>query len=383
MSDVMSATMSDAGGAPDVAQGPLELEIRRTLATCGPIPVSRYMELCLAHPQHGYYVSRDPLGAAGDFITAPEISQMFGELIGLWMVAVWQQMGAPYGLRVIELGPGRGTLMADAIRATQSVPAFVQAAASIHLVEISPALRERQAQTLAHLRQPPAWHDTLAEVPPGPSIIIANEFFDALPIHQAVRKADGWHRRMVSLADDGTLAFTLEAEPAPHFERLLPAHLRDAQEDELFEWRSDHAAMDLGRHIERNRGAALVIDYGHLQSDTGDTLQAAARHAFTDPLHAPGFADLTAHVDFEALARAAVAMGVEVYGPVTQGGWLRRLGIFERAAALKAYATDTQRHDIDIALDRLTGAGRTTMGELFKVAGFAHSQLGMLPGFER
>jgi SAM-dependent MidA family methyltransferase len=363
--------------------GPLELEIRRILATTGPMPVSRYMEICLAHPQHGYYVSRDPLGADGDFITAPEISQMFGELIGLWMVAVWRQMGSPHGLQVIELGPGRGTLMADAMRAAQSVPAFGEAAVSVHLVEISPALRERQARTLAHLQQQPQWHDNVADVPSGPSIIVANEFFDALPVHQAVRKSDGWHRRMVSLSDDGTLAFTLEAEPTPHFERLLPAHLRDTHEDELFEWRSDRAAMDLGRRIERDRSAALVIDYGHLESDTGDTFQAAARHAFTDPLHAPGLADLTAHVDFQALANAAAAMGAEAQGPIAQGEWLRRLGIFERAAALKLHATDAQRHDIDIALDRLTGVGRTTMGELFKVIAFAHPQLGVLPGFEQ
>jgi len=383
MTDTTGEAANDVIATPESEPGPLELEVRRRLAAGGSMPVSRYMELCLAHPQHGYYVSRDPIGAGGDFITAPEISQMFGELVGLWTVAVWRQMGSPYGLRVIELGPGRGTLMADAIRAAQSVSAFAQAMPSIHLVEISPALRRRQAQTLAHLRQPPQWHDRLADVPPGPSIVIANEFFDALPVHQAVRKADGWHRRMVTLGADGALAFTLEAQPMPHFERLLPAHLRDAHEGELFEWRTDDAGMDLGRRVASDRGAALVIDYGHLQSDTGDTLQAAARHAFSDPLRTPGLADLTAHVDFEALANAAAAMGARVHGPVTQGEWLRRLGIFERATALKENASDAQRHDIDIALDRLTGVGRTTMGELFKVAGFAHPQLGVLPGFEQ
>jgi len=363
--------------------GPLESEIRRMIAATGPMPVSRYMELCLAHPQYGYYVSRDPLGASGDFITAPEISQMFGELIGLWMTAVWRLMGSPAEFRVIELGPGRGTLMADALRAAGAVPAFVAAAPSIHLVEISPALRARQAQTLAHLPQPPVWHDTLVEVPPGPAIIVANEFFDALPIHQAVKRPDGWHERMVHVAADGALAYTLGPDPIAHFERLLPPHLRDAQNDELFEWRTDHVAMDIGRRVGRANSAALVIDYGHLRSDTGDTLQAAARHAYTDPLLAPGLADLTAHVDFQALANAASAMGAEVHGPVTQGEWLRRLGIVERAQALKAHATGAQRHDIDAALDRLTGAGRTTMGELFKVIAFADPRLGPLPGFER
>ncbi|MGN6463509.1 MAG: class I SAM-dependent methyltransferase [Pseudolabrys sp.] len=361
---------------------PLEQEIRDLIARHGPISVSHYMDLCLAHPQYGYYVCRDPIGASGDFITAPEISQMFGELIGLWMTAVWRLMGSPAGLRVVELGPGRGTLMADAMRAAQAVPPFVAAIGGIHLVEINAALRARQADTLARLPETPAWHTSLAEVPDGPTIIIANEFFDALPVHQAVKQSDGWHERMVHVDADGNLGYTLAQEPIPHFERLLPKHLHDAHDDELFEWRSDAMAFDVGKRIGRANGAALIIDYGHIRSDTGDTLQAAARHAFTDPLHAPGMADLTAHVDFQALGLAVSAMGAAVHGPIGQGEWLRRLGIVERAQALKAHATAAQRHDIDTALDRLTGAGRTTMGELFKVVALADPRLGPLPGFD-
>jgi SAM-dependent MidA family methyltransferase len=360
---------------------PLEAEIRRLIASSGPMPVSRYMELCLCHPQHGYYVTRDPLGASGDFITAPEISQMFGELIGLWMTATWRQMGAPDKVQIIELGPGRGTLMADAMRAAQAVPAFI-AAAAIHLVEISPALRARQAQTLANLAHPPQWDDDLSEVPDGQSIIVANEFFDALPVHQAIKQADGWRERMIGIMPDGKLGYTLAAETIPHFELMLPARLREAQNDEIFEWRNDRAAMDIGRHIGRNNGVALIIDYGHIASATGDTFQAAARHAYTDPLHTPGLADLTAHVDFEALALGACGMGANAYGPVPQGEWLRRLGIVERATALKAGANRTQRNKIDSAVFRLTGDGRTAMGDLFKVVAFADPRLGTPPGFE-
>jgi SAM-dependent MidA family methyltransferase len=360
---------------------PLEQEIRSLIATHGPISVSHYMELCLGHPQHGYYVTRDPLGASGDFITAPEISQMFGELIGLWMTAVWRQMDSPETIQIIELGPGRGTLMADAMRAAQAVPAFVQAA-SIHLVEISAALRARQAQTLSNLPRAPQWYRTLNEVPEGQAIIIANEFFDALPIHQAVKGPDGWHKRMVTIGEDGAFAYTTSKEPSPMFERLLPAHLHDAHDEAIFEWRDDRAAMDVGRVVGRSRGAALIIDYGHMESATGDTFQAAARHAYSDPLHAPGLADLTAHVDFEALARAASGMGAEAQGPLRQGEWLRRLGIIERANALKAGATRAQRADIDSAIARLTGMGRTGMGEMFKVMALVDPRLGTLPGFE-
>ena len=359
---------------------PLERDVRKRIAAAGPMPVAQYMALCLGDPQHGYYTTRDPLGAHGDFTTAPEVSQMFGELIGLWMATVWKQMGAPENVRLVELGPGRGTLMADALRAAKVVPEFL-AAAVLHLVETSPVLQAQQEKTLAPLNVSALWHTTLADVPGGPSIIIANEFFDALPVQQAVKKADGWHMRTVAIGDDGALTFSHERTSLKTFECTLPARLRSAREDEIFEWRSDTAALELGRHL-REPGAALVIDYGHIESATGDTLQAVGRHSFADPLSTPGDVDLTAHVDFEWLADQVECMGATVHGPVTQAHFLAKLGIDARAKTLRKGATPSKAAEIDAALDRLTGHGRTGMGSLFKVIGFAHKSVGTLPGFE-
>ncbi|HEX2727344.1 MAG TPA: SAM-dependent methyltransferase, partial [Beijerinckiaceae bacterium] len=187
-------------------------ELRQVIAVEGPIPLDRYMGLCLGHPVHGYYVTRDPFGAHGDFTTAPEISQMFGELVGLWAAEVWRLMGSPRQMRLVELGPGRGTLMADLLRAARIVPGFAQAV-SVHLVETSPVLRARQQDTLAASGVPVAWHDRFADVPEGPAVVIANEFFDALPISQFVRTGRGWHERLVGLDADGQLAFGLASEP--------------------------------------------------------------------------------------------------------------------------------------------------------------------------
>ncbi len=358
---------------------PLETDIRRRIAAAGPMPVSEYMALCLGDAQYGYYITRDPFGARGDFITAPEISQMFGELIGLWMAAVWKQMGSPAHIQIVELGPGRGTLTNDALRAVQVMPGF-RDALTLHLVEISPVLRAQQQRTLK--AYPVTWHSSLQEVPNDASIIVANEFFDALPINQAVKRAGGWHERQIEIAENGHLAFTIARDPLPHFERLLPSAVRAAPAGSIFEWRADSAAMDLGRRIARDGGAALVIDYGHAESTVGETLQAVGRHAFADPLTAPGALDLTAHVDFQSLARAAEAMGSRGFGPIEQGQFLRALGIETRAATLKAKASRDAATDIDTAVARLTGRGRTDMGELFKVAAFAHPSVGTPPGFE-
>jgi SAM-dependent MidA family methyltransferase len=359
---------------------PLEAEIRRLIAAAGPITVAQYMSLCLTHPKYGYYVTRDPLGATGDFITAPEISQMFGELIGLWMASVWRQMGSPENVRVVELGPGRCTMMADALRAAQVVPGF-RAATVIHLVEISPVLQMQQFETLSGVSAPVHWHTSIEQVPAGPLIVLANEFFDALPVHQAVKYQDGWHERTVDVAANGNLVFSVAAEPIPHFDGTLPRQLRAAPVGALFEWRTDHIAMEIGRRIARSNGAALVIDYGHAQSDAGDTFQAVGRHAFADPLAAPGLADLTAHVDFQALGQEASSMGASVYGPVTQGELLERLGIMTRAAALTKGVDRSDVAAIEIALSRLIGQGRTAMGELFKAIAFADPKIGPPPGF--
>ena len=355
---------------------PLETELRRLIAIDGPLDVARYVALCLGHPLHGYYMARDPLGRAGDFVTAPEVSQMFGELIGLWAAATWQAMGAPAPVRLIELGPGRGTLMADALRAANIMPEF-RAALTVHLVETSPRLIARQRETLPGLDIPLAWHRDLGEVPEGPAIIIANEFFDALPVHQAVKAPDGWHVRMVGLTGD-RLAFAASPDPMPGFERVLPEALRAAPDGAIYEWRDDHVAAGLAERLVREGGAALIIDYGHTMSAAGDTLQAVRGHRFADPLADPGLADLTAHVDFAALARAAERAGARTHGPVTQSAFLHRLGIVERAERLKAGATTLQVVGIEAALDRLVG--REAMGDLFKVLAIADPKLETLPG---
>ncbi len=265
-------------------RSPLENEIRRLIVIAGPMSIAEYMRLCLTHPQYGYYVTRDPLGVHGDFVTAPEISQMFGELIGLWIVAVWQQMGSPENVRVVELGPGRGTLMVDALRAAKVVGDF-HAAVVVHLVEISPKLQQVQQQRLESLGVPMLWHTALADVPSGPAIIIANEFVDALPVHQAVKQADGWHERVVEIAPGGNLAIGIARDPLPHFEATLPRGLRQSPEGSVYEWRSDTLALEIGRRV-RTDGAALIIDYGHAWYGLGETLQAVAGHSFTDPLRA-------------------------------------------------------------------------------------------------
>ena len=222
-------------------RSPLESEIRRRIAVAGPMPVAEYMALCLFDREHGYYTTRDPFGTRGDFITAPEVSQMFGELIGLWMSAVWKQMGAPENVRLIELGPGRGTLMKDALRAIQIVPVF-RAAIVVHLVEASPLLQAQQEAALEGAGVPTFWHKALSEVPKGPAILVANEFFDALPVNQAIKTDRGWHERQIEIDTSDQLAFTIAPEPIPFFQSLLPPGLRAARAGAIFEWRSDNEA---------------------------------------------------------------------------------------------------------------------------------------------
>ena len=344
---------------------PLLAEIHKLIKSSGPMPVWRYMELCLIHPQHGYYVSRDPLGREGDFTTAPEVSQMFGELLGLWTASVWKSIGSPPMLRLVELGPGRGTMMADALRAVRVLPPLYQSI-QIHLVEINPVLREKQQAMLSGARNI-TWHDNIDDVPEGPAVILANEYFDVLPIHQVVKRETGWHERVVKLDAEGKLVFAAADDPMPRFEVLLPPLVRAAPVGAVFEWRPDNEMMKIATRVRDQDGAALIIDYGHLRSDAGDTFQAIARHSFADPLKNPGQADVTAHVDFQALARAAEDVGARVHGPVTQGEFLRRLGIETRAVTLMGKASPEVSADISAALTRLTDSGRGGMGSMFKV----------------
>ena len=299
--------------------GGLERELVAMIAAEGPLTVERYMALCLGHARHGYYMRQDPFGRGGDFTTAPEVSQMFGELIGVWCAVAWQAMGAP-PFRLVEPGPGRGTLMADLLRAARVVPGFLEAA-RVHLVETSPVLRRSQENALSGAGTAIHWHASIDEVPDGPTLLVANEFFDALPIRQFVRTGTGWHERLVG-TDTGKLAFGLAPDPLPP--ALLPHWARAAAPGDIVEIspaRND-AARSIGARLEAWGGAALIIDYGHERSAPGDTLQAVRAHAFQDVLDSPGESDLTSHVDFEALGAALRDGGANVHGPLAQGAFL-------------------------------------------------------------
>ena len=360
---------------------PLETEIRRLISLAGPMPVAEFMGLCLGHPRHGYYMTHDPIGSDGDFTTSPEISQMFGELIGLWAAAVWRQMGAPANVRLIELGPGRGTMMLDMLRAANVMPEFRRAIA-VHLVETSPPLVARQKQTFGNHDISIVWHEALADVPDGPAIIVANEFFDAIPINQAIKQPDGWHERVVGIGVDGNFAFGLGPEPLKFFEQTLPPQVRMAEVGSIYEWRADTQALEVGRRVVRGGGGALIIDYGHPESMTGETLQALRDQRKANPLVAPGLADVTAHVDFQALGSAAESIGARAHGPIDQATFLRRLGIEQRATNLKKVAPPDKAAAVDVALGRLTAGGPTGMGTLFKAIGLSAPEMATLPGFE-
>ncbi len=349
---------------------PLGQLIAARIAATGPISLADYMSDCLLHPQHGYYATRDPFGAQGDFVTAPEISQMFGELIGLALAQSWLDQGAPAQIVLAELGPGRGTLMADILRATAGVPGFA-AAARVHLVEASPRLREVQARIV-----PTAiWHRTTATLPDAPLYLIGNEFFDALPIRQFVRDGAGWRERMIGLAG-GELVWGLTAATALG---QLGHRLTDTKDGDLVEFcpALPPIVADIGRRIGQFGGAALIIDYGDWRSQ-GDTLQAVQGHARADPLAAPGLADLTAHVDFEAIAMACAPARHTRLTP--QGVFLGRLGITARAEKLAAGLTGPGLDTHLAAHRRLTHAGE--MGHLFKVMGLLPDQAPRLPGLE-
>jgi NADH dehydrogenase [ubiquinone] 1 alpha subcomplex assembly factor 7 len=354
-------------------------EIIAMIAQDGPITLERFMSLALGHPTLGYYMTRDPFGAGGDFVTAPEISQMFGELLGLWAQEAWRAAGAPAPAQLIELGPGRGTLMADVLRVARISPAFLYSM-RVHLVETSPALQSAQRRMLAEFETSISWSADIASAPPGPAIFLANEFFDALPVRHYVRTARGWSERLLGLDAGGALAFGVG-------EHIEPGLRVEAPEGSIIEIGAVGARLmgEIAARLVAQGGALLVVDYGYTQTALGETLQAVARHAYVDPLEAPGEADLTAHVDFAALARAATAAGARVQGPVTQGAFLRSLGLVERAEAVKKRATPQQREDIARATQRLAGAGdhKREMGEVFKVMAVTHPSMPDLPGFVR
>jgi len=339
--------------------GPLAERLARLIAADGPMTVAAFM----SHAVGDYYARREPFGPAGDFVTAPEISQIFGELVGAWILAQWDAAGRPAPVNLVELGPGRGTLMADLLRTARLVPDFL-AAAELHLVETSERLRAAQAATLAGAPLAPTWHDRLDDVPAGPLYVVANEFFDALPIRQFVRTGGTWRERVVGLDAGGRLAFGLG--PGRLADAAAPA---GAAEGAIFEVSpvSQAVMATLAGRIARDGGAMLAIDYGHAESGVGDTLQALAGHAFADPLDRPGEVDLTAHVDFAALARAARAAGAAAWGPIGQGAFLTALGLVPRAERLGRDASPEERAALAAAVHRLAGTADGEMGALFKV----------------
>lgn len=324
----------------------LKEALRETIALEGPISVERYMSLCLRH----YYATRDPLGAAGDFTTAPEISQMFGELVGLWLADLWQRAGEPANACYVELGPGRGTLAADALRAM----AMASLGPPVHFVESSAVLREAQRTRVRKAQ----WHDDASTLPDeAPLLIVANEFFDALPVRQLVATEKGWHEMLVT-HESGRF----ERVPGP----LILAPLAKAEPGTIVEASpaSVSVVRELARRLQAQGGAALIVDYGHDRSGSGDTLQAVERHGFSDPWERPGARDLTAHVDFSALKRAAEGEGAQAFSPITQGEWLRAMGIDARATLL-AKAAPARAEEIETARLRFTAPQQ--MGTLFKV----------------
>ena len=345
--------------------GPGE-SLRRRIAQGGPITVADYMAEAVGH----YYAAREPFGAQGDFTTAPEVSQMFGELIGLWCALVWRMIGAPERVVLAELGPGRGTLMNDLLRAAATVPPFLKAA-EVWLVETSPRLTARQRQTLAG--QDVRWCESFDQVPDR-LLLVANELFDALPVRQFEKRDGVWYERMVGCTELG-FAFV----PGPAAEPDLPATVLAAADGAVAEVCEPGRALAaaIGKRLNRQPGMALIVDYGHVRSAVGDTLQAVRRHRFHPVLESPGTADLTTHVDFQSLAAAAVP--ARAWGPMPQGDFLRLLGIETRAAMLAQAGGDKVAADIAGQMRRLIDANE--MGTLFKALALASPTLPAPPGF--
>lgn len=353
----------------------LERRLLRRIAAQGPMTVAEFMASALHDPAGGYYATRRPIGAAGDFVTAPEVSQLFGELIGLWCADTWDRLGRPDPVRLVELGPGRGTLIADLLRAARVVPAFA-AALELHLVELSPELRAQQRAALGG--HPATWHERVETLPEGPLLLVANEFLDALPVRQFERAPDAWRERLVG-ERDGRLAFALSG-PVPA--ALVPPALASAPAGSVFEISPAAAATvgEIARRVAAGPGAALLVDYGYAAAPLRGTLQAVSRHRGVPPLERPGEVDLTALVDFAAVAEAARAAGAVAWGPLGQGTLLQRLGIRQRAERLAAGATPAQRAALLAALHRLVDPAE--MGERFLALALAPPGLAPPAGFE-
>ncbi|MDQ0454520.1 class I SAM-dependent methyltransferase [Rhizobium paknamense] len=358
---------------------PLADKIKTLIRMNGPLSVTDYFALCLADPEHGYYRTREPFGTGGDFITAPEISQLFGEMIGVFIVHAWQRHGLPAPVRLAEVGPGRGTMMSDMLRVIARLAPDLYRDSTVHLVETSARLREVQHATLEQHIEKISWHDSFDEVPDGFVLVVANELFDAIPIRQFVKTPGGFRERMVSLGLDNELSFTTGVatlDPA-----LLPAGTSMPPDGTIFEIAPARQAVmqAMCERLKSEGGTALIIDYGHMSTGFGDTLQAVKNHSYDPPLASPGRADLTSHVDFEDLARTAMASNVHVNGCLRQGDFLLGLGLADRAGALGRGKDEAVQKELTEAVQRLAGAGEGCMGELFKVLAVSSPALALSP----
>jgi len=355
-------------------------KIARRIRAEGPLSVAAYMAMALHDPELGYYATRQPIGASGDFVTAPEISQVFGELIGLWCALVWEQIGRPDPVVLAELGPGSGALAADLLRGAAALPEF-RRAIRLHFVEVSSILRAEQQRRLA--MADPVWLTRVEDLPDGPLLLVANEFLDALPLRQLVRGCRHWAERLVAVDPDGRFTFADGIEN-PALSLLVPQTLRDAAPPgAVFEICPPALALAamLGVRLKHRPGAALLIDYGRFPSAIGSSLGAVVRHQPVDALISPGTADLSADVDFAAFAQAARAAGAAVWGPVPQGRFLEELGAVQRLAALSARASPAQRQQLESGVERLLDPRK--MGTLFKVLALTTLGLPSPPGFNR
>lgn len=345
----------------------------------GPVDIAEFMAMAVGHPEYGYYATRNPFGSDGDFITSPEISQMFGELWGMWLADVWMKMGQADKVYLVECGPGRGTLMSDMLRVAKQVPGFYEAL-NVCLIEISPALRSVQKQKL--LDHKVQWFDDLSSLPDdAPIFVVGNELFDALPMRQFLKAEQGWGERVVSYDENRKCFVFGYKEASPDFVRFVR---NKAQHNDLIEYSPARSSFwqQVCERVNGQGGGALFADYGYLRSGPGDSLQAVKAHEFIDVLKDIGEADLSSHVDFGALVDVAAEVGVRVVEPAEQRDFLQMLGILNRSHELKKVATDKQRQDIEQAVERLIGVGQFGLGKLFKVIAVCSDETIELCGFK-
>ncbi len=364
---------------PEAMTTPLGEKIKNLVRINGPMSVTDYFALCLSDPEFGYYRTHEPFGTSGDFITAPEVSQIFGEMIGVFLVNAWKRHGLPNPVRLTEIGPGRGTMMSDMLRVIAKLAPDLYRDSTVHLVETSPRLRQVQHDTLVDHIDKIAWHDSVDQVPDGFILLVANELFDAIPIRQFVKVGAHFVERVVSLGEDNDLIFSIgTAVLDPSF---LPQGSETMADGTIYEFSpARRAVMDmLCQRLKQEGGTALIIDYGHMATSFGDTLQALRAHNYDPPLAHPGVADLTSHVDFEDLARTAISAGVSLTGCMRQGDFLVGLGIKDRAGSLGRGKDAATQNMLIEAVNRLAGAGEGRMGELFKVLAVSTPALSLAP----